>query len=192
MIHSKDRSGWFGASDTSVIMGHWTSETFRRWWAVKLGIRQERFTTPAMQAGNAYEHKILSALGVRWADKQIRITRLRLRVNYDGTDADMITEVKTHNKPWRKVSKQYWMQCQVEMYASGYGLRRRKKCRIASYLLTEDDLENFFSPVRVYDIKIWPIEYDEAWVNEEYLPRLKYLAKCLKRGAWPREEEINA
>lgn len=192
MIHSKDRSGWFGASDTATIMGHWDTETFRRWWAVKLGIRKEHFTNPAIQAGNAYEHKILKALGVRWMDKQIKIHHLRLRVNYDGTDPGLITEVKTHNKPWKKVSKQYWQQCQVEMFASGHGLRKRKECRIAAWLITEEAMQNFFTPVLPEDIKIWPIEYDEAWVNEEYLPRIKHLAKCLKHGTWPREEDVGA
>ena len=37
MIHNHDRSGWFGASDTSTIMGNWATETFRKWWLEKLG-----------------------------------------------------------------------------------------------------------------------------------------------------------
>ena len=32
--------------------------------------------------------------------------------------------------------------------------------------------------------------YDEEWVEREYLPRLRYLAKCLKTGQWPREEAV--
>ena len=53
MIRNHDRSGWFGASDTATIMGSWDTETFRRWWAVKLGIRKDHFANAAMQAGTA-------------------------------------------------------------------------------------------------------------------------------------------
>lgn len=119
MIHDQDRSGWFGASDTATIMGSWDTETFRRWWAVKLGIRQDHYTNAAMQAGTAYEHKILDALGVKTRDRQIKVYALRLRVNYDGDDAQTVTEVKTYSKAPFKVSRAYWMQCQVEMFASG-------------------------------------------------------------------------
>ena len=104
MIHNHDRSGWFGASDTAIIMGRWDTETFRRWWLQKIGVRKEHFTTPAMQAGTAYEHRILSAIGVRTMDKQIRIRRYRLRVNYDGEFPDTIIEVKpTGNRYLRSV-----------------------------------------------------------------------------------------
>lgn len=65
MIHNHDRSGWFGASDTSTIMGNWATETFRKWWLEKLGLRENRFHTPAMQAGTAYEHRIWSAFASR-------------------------------------------------------------------------------------------------------------------------------
>ena len=51
MIHNHDRSGWFGASDTSTIMGNWETETFRKWWLEKLGLRENRFHTPAMSIG---------------------------------------------------------------------------------------------------------------------------------------------
>ena len=104
MIHDQDRSGWFGASDTATIMGSWETETFRKWWAVKLGIRQDHYTNAAMQAGTAYEHKILDALGVKTRDRQIKVYALRLRVNYDGDDAQTVTEVKTYSKAPFKVS----------------------------------------------------------------------------------------
>ena len=107
MIHDHDRSGWFGASDTATIMGSWETETFRRWWAVKLGIRQDHYTNAAMQAGTAYEHKIPDALHVPSRDRQIRIHALRLRVNYGGDYPVMITEVKTHSRPEFTVTKAY-------------------------------------------------------------------------------------
>lgn len=190
MIHDHDRSGWIGASDTSKVMSRRDTETFRKWWSVKLGIRQETFTTPAMQSGTAYEGKILDALGIRTRDRQVRIHGLRLRVNYDGEDAQRITEVKTHSKAEFRVSKAYWQQCQVEMLASGWGLRRRKECRIAAYRMTEAELQNYFLPIDMGRMSFHPIPYDEEWVEREYLPRLRYLAKCLKTGQWPREEAV--
>lgn len=192
MIQSKDRSGWFGASDTAMIMGCWTTKTFAKWWLEKLGTATRSFTTPAMQCGTAYEHRILDALGVKEKDRQIKIKRFLLRVNFDGTGKGMITEVKTYSGEKFKLTKAYWMQCQVEMFSSGYGFfRARKKCRIAAYRITEAEMENFFLPVDLSRLREYPIEYDARWVNEEYLPRLRYLVKCLKTGHWPKIEEMN-
>lgn len=193
MIHNYDRSGWFGASDTAIIMGRWDTETFRRWWLQKIGIRKEHFTTPAMQAGTAYEHRILSAIGVRTMDKQIRIRRYRLRVNYDGEFPDTIIEVKTYGKPVFKVSKAYWQQCQVEMFASGYGFwRHRKRCNIVAYRLTEAEMQNYFLAVDTRRLSSHEVQYDECWVRDAYLPRLRYLARCLRTGHWPSMEEFYA
>lgn len=49
MIHNHDRSKWFGASDTSTIMGRWDTKTFERFWRVKLGIDREHFETLEMK-----------------------------------------------------------------------------------------------------------------------------------------------
>lgn len=191
MIRNHDRSGWFGASDTTTIMGNWNTDTFRRWWLVKLGVRKDRVITPAMQCGTAYEHKILDALRVKTRDRQIRIRSLRLRVNYDGESRQLITEVKTHSKPVFKVTKAYWQQCQVEMFASGSGLfRKRKFCRIVAYRVTEDELLNFFLPIDENRLTQHKVDYDAEWVEGCYLPRLRYLAKCLSTGHWPKEEEL--
>lgn len=191
MIRNHDRSGWFGASDTATIMGDWNTDTFRRWWLVKLGVRKDRVITPAMQCGTVYEHKILDALRVKTRDRQIRIRSLRLRVNYDGESRQLITEVKTHSKPVFKVTKAYWQQCQVEMFASGSGLfRKRKFCRIVAYRVTEDELLNFFLPIDENRLTQHKVDYDAEWVEGCYLPRLRYLAKCLSTGHWPKEEEL--
>lgn len=188
MIHNHDRSRWFGASDTSTIMGAWDTESFRKWWLVKLGIRQERFTTPAMQTGNAYEGRILDYLGVKHRDGQRRRRRFRLRVNYDGMEKSLITEVKTTSKPYRRVTRAHWQQCQVEMFSSG--IFRRKQCRIAVYRVTEAEILNYFLPIDPERLTLIPVEYDEGWIKESYLPRLRYLAKCLRSGRWPKEEEV--
>ena len=44
MLSDKDRSGYFGASDTSYIIGNWKTKTFTNWWLVKLGLAQNNFT----------------------------------------------------------------------------------------------------------------------------------------------------
>lgn len=179
MIHNQDRSGWFGASDTAKIMGNWNTQTFRNWWLVKLGIRQENFTTIAMQTGTALEHRILEYIGIKKMDRQIKIRELRLRVNLDGETKETVKEVKTYGKETFVVTKPYWQQAQVEMFATG------KSLDIVSYRLTPEDYENWFLPIDEDRLKENQIEYDSRWVYDEYLPRLRYLSQCLKRGAWP-------
>ncbi len=181
MIRDENRAGWFGASDTARIMGNWDTLTFRLWWLEKLGIRTNHIKTDAMQAGTAYEHKILSAIGIKKMDRQIKLYALRLRVNLDGEDRETITEVKTHKGDF-KVSKAYWQQCQVEMFAT------RKQCRIVSYQLTDAEYENFFLPIDEGRIAVWPIERDNEFLRCEYLPRLAYLAGCLRRRETPTKE----
>lgn len=180
MIASKDRSGWIGASDTDKVMGNWTTPTWHKWWATKLGITQNNVTTTAMLAGTHYEHRILDALGVRKRDRQIKVRRLRLRVNLDGEDA-IIHEVKTHKSETFKLSKAYWQQAQVEMYAA------KKPLVINAYRLTEAEYNNFFLPIDEERLTEHPIERDEEWLQKEYLPRLRILAACLKKGVFPLE-----
>lgn len=188
MIHDQDRSGWFGASDTAYIMGKWNTPSFANWWSIKRGIKSNHYASLAMQAGTFYEHRILESIGIQNMDRQVRIRRLRLRVNYDGETSDMIHEVKTHSSNPFKVSKSYWQQCQVEMFASKR-LFKRKKCRIVAYQMTDAEYANWFLPVYKERLSFHPIEYDAEWIQSKYLPRLTYLAKCLKTGKWPKEDE---
>ncbi|MEG1011012.1 MAG: hypothetical protein RSD27_09670 [Ruthenibacterium sp.] len=180
MIASHDRSGWIGASDTCFVMGSWTTASFARWWACKLGLLKIDFCTPAMRAGTAYEHRILDALSIKKRDRQIRRRWLRLRVNLDGEDATFIHEVKTHSGTFR-VSKPYWMQCQAEMYAA------KKACEIVAYKLLPEDYENYFNPIELARISRHPIAYDAEWIKAEYLPRLRILARALRRKEYPHE-----
>lgn len=191
MIHNKSRSGWIGASDTATVMGNWTTDTFARWWNVKLGIIENCFSNQYTAAGNAYEHRILDFLGIKKRDRQIRIRRynghrVRLRVNLDGEDKAVIHEVKTHKSAKFSVSKAYWMQAQVEMLASG------KKLVIDAYRLLDDDYENFFNPIDQARLSRHPIEYDPEWVQNKYIPRLIYLTKCMKEGRFPCEDEFQS
>lgn len=185
MISEHDRSGFFGASDTKTIMGNWKTRTFMEWWLVKIGRKENpSYNTRAMAAGTAYEHKILDAIGIKEMDRQIIIPDLRLRVNLDGENETTVKEIKTTGKK-PSVSKAYWMQAQVEMYATN------KKCDIVFYEMTDAEYENFFRPIDLSRISVHPIERDDKWINNEYLPRLKYLAWCLDTHKTPTVEEFN-
>lgn len=186
MIQSQDRSGYIGASDTSMVVGNWNTKTFEKWWLEKIGIYKNNLSNEAIKAGNNYEHKILDTLEIEELQKDNQIIIDRLRVNLDGNTNNCIYEVKTHrfDKEF-KVSKQYWRQAQVEMYASGI-----KKLYIVAYGLVEKDYINYFNSIDESRIEMFEVKYDEKFIQEEYIPRLKYLTKCLKEGRYPRMEEI--
>ena len=181
MIQSQDRGGYIGASDTSFVVGNWKTKTFEKWWLEKLGLNKNDISTEAMKAGNNYEHKILESLKVDdlEMDKQIIIDRLR--VNLDGNTDTCIYEVKTYNEEKEfKVSKQYWRQAQVEMYASNI-----HELYIVAYGLNDNDYKNFFNKIDKDRIKLLQVEYDENFIKDEYLPKLEILTNCLKKGVFP-------
>lgn len=182
MIESKDRSGWFGASDSDKIIGNWKTATFEKWWLQKLGINRDHFDNKYTSAGTHYEHRILESLGIQMElDKQILIDDLCLRVNLDGNDSDTIYECKTYKyEKGFKLPKKYINQVQVQMFASG--LRRAK---IIAYGLREEDYDNYFNPIDPGRRDEILIPYDEKWIKEVYLPKLTYLAECLKEGRFP-------
>lgn len=188
MIADKSRAGWFGASDTATIMGNWETDTFAKWWNVKLGITENNFSNQYTAAGTAYEHRILDFLGIKNRDRQIKMKKwnghsIRLRVNLDGED-DIIHEVKTHKSEKFTVTKAYWMQAQVEMFASG------KRLVIDSYRLLDGDYDNFFNPIDPNRLGRHSVEYDPMWVQREYMPRLIYLTQCMKEGKFPCKAEL--
>ena len=181
MIQSQDRSGYFGASDTSMVVGNWKTKTFEKWWLEKLGLNKNNITTEAMKAGNNYEHKILEALEIQGLEMDKQIIKDKLRVNLDGNTNTCIYEVKTHKEDKEfKVSKQYWRQAQVEMYASAiYNLY------IVAYGLNENDYNNYFNKIDKQKIQMIKVDYDKDFVENEYLPKLKVLSNCLKDGVYP-------
>lgn len=186
MIQSQDRSEYIGASDTSMVVGNWKTKTFEKWWLEKIGIYKNNLSTEAIKAGNNYEHKILDSLEIDSLNKDKQIIIGRLRVNLDGNTDTCIYEVKTHSVEKEfKVSKQYWRQAQVEMYASGI-----RKLFIVAYGLTSKDYINYFNKIDKSRIETIEIKYDESFINEEYLPRLMYLSKCLEERKFPKEEEM--
>lgn len=181
MISSKDRSFYIGASDTSMVVGNWGTKTWCNWWLEKLGIHRNNLSNIAMQTGNNYEHKILESLQIEdlEMDKQIIIDRLR--VNLDGNTQTCIYEVKTHKEEKEfKVSKQYWRQAQVEMYASNI-----HNLYIVAYALNESDYNNYFNKIDKSRLQLIKVDYDRKFIQEEYLPKLKILTDCLKRGVFP-------
>lgn len=182
MIESKDRSGYFGASDTDKIIGKWTSATFEKWWMQKIGINRDHFDNKYTSAGTHYEHRILESLGIPMElDKQIILEDLLLRVNLDGNDEDTIYECKTYGlEKGFKMPRKYVQQVQVQMFASGY-----RKAKIITYGLLESDYDNYFHDIDPLRRSEYVIEYDERWINEVYLPKLRYLVECLKEGRFP-------
>ena len=187
MITNQDRSGWFGASDISYIMGNFETATFKKWWLEKLDLNKNSFTNKVMRTGTNFEHKILDQFPEIEMDKQILIPELHLRVNYDGTYPDEIIEVKTYNyEKSFKVSKAYKEQVQVEMFAA-----KIYKAQIAAYGLTEGDYANYFAEIEPERLSHHPIEYDLEFI-EKWLIRIKYLGECLTAGKMPRMEELNA
>ena len=184
MIASKDRSGYFGASDTDKIIGNYGTKTFENWWMQKLGINTDHFENKYTSAGTHYEHRILESLGIPMEfDKQIIIEDLLLRVNLDGNDDTTIFECKTYKfDNGFKMPKKYINQVMVQMYASGL-----RKAKIVVYGLLEGDYDNYFKPIDKQRLKEYTVEYDERWIDEVFLPRLRYLAQCLKEGRFPDE-----
>lgn len=178
MIADKDRAWWFGASDTAMIMGNWETVTFKKWWLEKLALRISTLSTKPMKVGNAFEHKILETIPGVTMDRQILIPELHLRVNYDGDDSKTIFEVKTHKSEIFRLTKGYRQQAQVEMFAYV------KQLKILAYRLTEEDYVNYFRPIDPARLQKIPVEYDPEFI-EAYLPRLKYLGRCMEEGRMP-------
>lgn len=186
MISDKDRSGYIGASDTGMVMRNWNTKTFEKWWRVKQGILVYDFSTDAMKAGTAYEHKILDALGIPDLEKDKQIIKGRLRVNLDGNTTTKIYEVKTHSagKPFM-VSVDYRRQVNVEMYALGV-----RDAEITAYALEPEDYRNWYRTIDKNRISHHEIQYDESFIAL-YVPRMEYLCKCLETGMFPKEEEVS-
>ena len=185
MIKDHDRSGYFGASDVAFIVGNWKTQTWLKWWMQKIGVNRDHFDNQYTLAGTHFEHKILESLGIPGLklDEQIIHEHLRLRVNYDGLTDDCTYECKTYKleKSW-KMPKKYWQQVQVQMYAKGI-----TRGQIVAYGLEAADYDNFLRPIDPKRIKREDIRYDPVWINTEFLPKLRILADCLKKGVLPQE-----
>lgn len=194
MISSKSRAFYIGASDTSFVVGNWKTDTFKKWWQEKIGIDYApKWSSRYTMAGTYYEHMILDAIGDVVKDMQILLPELRLRVNYDGIvegDVIHIHEVKTYTDgKIFKVSKAYWRQAQVEMYAAMKKYNKPVKLTIEAYPMTEEHYRNYFLQVDRNLIKSFPVNYNQIFIDDEYLPKLNYLKRCIDRGAFPEEKD---
>lgn len=191
MIKNQNRSFWFGASDTSMIMGNWETQSFLDWWFVKLGYYQNSHKSWAMDCGNILEISIIREIE-RNENIKIRIGKypyynlfLRLRCNYDGLTRFKVIEIKTTCKMFKKVPKNYWQQCQVLMFR-----KRRKKTTLYAYEMTDDDYLNpFFPDINYNRIESFDIDFDKQFIEKDYKPRLKYLASCLRHKKIPSIKE---
>ena len=192
MINNKDRKNWFGASDTKFIMSNWDTSTFIDLWQTKLGTKINNFKNICTISGTHKEHQIAQYYAEKYKtkiilDRQIKIKKYRLRVNLDCETKEKIVEIKTHkhsDKEW-KMPKEYVWQVWVQMFAT----KKRTAC-IYAYAMTEDDYNNFWLPIDEDRIQEITIEYNEQWIQTEYLPRLMYLCKCLKQRKTPKYEEF--
>jgi len=195
MIHDMDRSGYFGASDTRyVVSKNRDTKTWKSWWGVKLGAPQAFGGNKYTEAGNLYEHPIMRSITDEMnLDRQIIYEKYRLRVNYDGDVNGTIYECKTHKASKQfEVTKQYWMQAQVEMYCyklmqSELELPKFNRLWIVSYALYPDEYDQR-APIDANRIGFHPVDYDKSWVKGVYLPNLKELSRKLKRKM---KDEIN-
>ena len=61
---------------------------------------------------------------------------------------------------------------------------------IVAYGLIDKDYNNYFNEIDKNRLKKYKVEYDERFINEEYLPKLNYLTECLKKGKFPNVKEI--
>ena len=190
MIKNKDRSKWFGASDTHYIMGNWNTKTFQNWWMQKLGLIKKEFNTIYTIAGNEYEHKIAETIRTYFdddkfkLDRQIKCRKWRVRVNLDCESKHTIYEIKTFkktDKEW-KLPENYIMQARVQM------LFAKKPCTIVAYPMEEENYKNFFCEIDPKKIEFYHIEQDDKFVKE-YLQRVKYLKQCLKKGIMPNKTD---
>ncbi|MBR6603882.1 MAG: hypothetical protein IKK94_07695, partial [Clostridia bacterium] len=65
-----------------------------------------------------------------------------------------------------------------------------KEAKIVAYGLTDSDYNNFFLPIDKDRRTLIDIQYNECFIDEEYLPKLRYLAMCLEKGKFPKSDEF--
>lgn len=196
MIKTLDRAGYFGASDVKNVMAaNRSTATWKKWWEVKMGTREpDIISTKEIEAGNKYEHPILRSIHEDMRlDGQIIYDKYKIRVNYDGWHNGTIYEVKTHHAEKEfEVSNAYWQQCQVEMFVyqemyKQWFLPPFEQLYLVSYGLNPDDYDVPWDKIEIDPNRIvyHPVKPDKAWIKGEYLPKVKELARALKKGKYP-------
>lgn len=155
-----------------------------------MGLDNSHFDNKYTMAGTNYEHKIVDSLGIEniEKDKQIIVESLKLRVNLDANTLNRIYEIKTFKNEKGfdlKKHKDYVNQVQVQMYASGI-----HEAEIVAYGLIENDYKNYFNEIDKNRISHHEVLYDKKFIYNEFLPKLNYLADCLKKGVFPNEKDF--
>ena len=199
MITDFDRRYYLGGSDTYRLMSKEDSKTWKGLVDEKIGLATAGIGGNIYtRAGTVFEHPLLYA--VEWdmiLDEQLIHDKWPIRVNYDGRKGSKLFEVKTHkiDEPFELLTdkskgkfRRYWMQTQVEMYvykemSDKYFLPPFEKLYVLSYGLYPDEYYREQDDIEIDTdrIKLWEIKYDPGWIKHEYLPRVKRLARILKK-----------
>lgn len=186
MITDLKRDYFFGASDTYTIMMSFDTKTFQKWWQIKIGAEEAFTDNIYTRAGNLYEQPILDSLLVPYRNEVFQVGQIK--VNLDGRTDESVVEVKTHKNAF-KLTKAYWMQCQVEMFASV-----NSKATLIAYQMTDEDYEaaeeGLICEIDLDRIEIFTIDYDEEFINR-YLERVNYLTKCFREEVIPSESDFS-
>ena len=187
MITNTDRSRWFGASDTSYVVGNWDTPTFRDWWSIKCGFPSPHYESRAMKVGNLMEIPIIRKIErvegrkIKLGKHPLYTVKNRLRVNYDGLTRDSVVEIKTSRHGFDTVPLNYWRQCQVLMYRT-----HRERADLYCYTMLPIDYDcPYITEIDYKRLKCFEIPYDQDFIEDTYLPRLGYLADCLRLGTYP-------
>lgn len=185
MIDNFDRAYWLGASDTRYLFMKPDTKTYMNWWAVKQGKLESNFGGSIYtDFGSRAEHPIMDKVEpLMVTDVQLLNTDLRLRINYDGMYDGNIYEIKTFKGDKNfEINKGYWYQAQVEMFMYQEYYTDFKELNIVAYKVLPD--EYYQENEIVIDesrLEYHKVDYDRHWIKEEYLPRVKPLAKSLKK-----------
>ena len=77
----------------------------------------------------------------------------------------------------------------MEMYAAMQRYQKPVSLTIDAYPMTEEHYRDYFLPVDRDLIESFPVGYDQAFIDEEYLPKQAYLKQCIDKGAFPEEDD---
>lgn len=194
MITDKDRSGWFGCSDTkNIMLDNHDTVTWQKFWDEKCGRLVNDMSTRETYTGTVFEHPILNAIDESInKDRQIILEDMRLRANYDGDKNGIIYEVKTHrgdrdfltkNALYQFLPKYIFGQVQVQMYvwktAYERGLIEDKfnKLYVVEYPLYAEDYAGE-PEVDFNRIKFHKVSYDKGFIKM-YKKKLEPLVERL-------------
>ena len=73
-----------------------------------------------------------------------------------------------------------FVSIEVSMFASNI-----HEADIVAYGLEPADYKNYLRELDSKRLQEIPVQYDLNWIENVYLPKLRILADCLKRGVFP-------